>query len=170
MADSLIEWQRRTGHKAVFWGANVHVAASEQVRYTFPPTVQAAQLVPVGHWLRQQYGTGYVAVAGTFGAGEVLQGFETGQPAVYQVPPPRPGTVDHALAQSRHDVLLLDLRGTAQPSVTRTLQDAPATLRLIGAAYDAAADEQYSMTVDPLSRAFDALVHVDRTGPARLLR
>jgi erythromycin esterase-like protein len=58
-----------------------------------------------------------------------------------QVPPPRPGTVDHA----------------------------PATLRLIGAAYDAAADERYSMTVDPLSNAFDALVHVDRTGPARLL-
>lgn len=85
MADSLVEWQRRTGHKAMFWGANVHVAASEQVRYAFPPTVQAARLVPVGHWLRQQYGTGYVAVAGIFGSDEVLQGFETGRPAVYRV-------------------------------------------------------------------------------------
>jgi erythromycin esterase len=169
MAESLIAWQGRTGHKAVFWGANVHVAAAERVDYAFPPTVPHAQLVPTGYWLRQQYGTGYVAIAAIFGSGEVLQGFETGEPRVYQVPAPGAGTTDHVLAQARHDMLLLDLRAPAAQPAVRSWLDGPATLRLIGAAYDAAADGQYAMTVDKLSAAFDAIAYVDDTGPAQLL-
>lgn len=169
MAESLIAWQSRTGHKTVFWGANVHVAAAERVDYAFPPTVPHAQLVPAGHWLRQQYGTGYVAIAAIFGSGEVLQGFETGEPRVYQVPAPGAGTTDHMLAQARHDMLLLDLRAPAAQPEVRAWLDGPATLRLIGAAYDAAADDQYAMTVDRLSAAFDAVAYVDDTGPAQLL-
>ncbi|GAA5129206.1 erythromycin esterase family protein [Pseudonocardia adelaidensis] len=170
MADSIIAWQRRTGHKTAFWGANVHVAAAEQVEYAFPPTVSAARLVPVGHWLRQQYGTGYAAVAGIFGSGEVLQGFETGRPAIYQVPVPRPGTTDHTLAQAGPDMLLLDLNVPAKAPAVRAWRDGPATLRLIGAAYDIAMEEQYAMTVRCLSQAFDVLVYIDRTRPSRLLR
>lgn len=168
MAETLGWWRDRTGHRVVFWAASVHVAASSLVDYAFPPTVPAAQLVPTGHVLRQRYGPGYVPIAAVFGSGEVLQGWETGSPSVFAVSEPGPGTVDHLLGAARAGTFLLDLHAPAPPGVTRWL-DGPAAMRLIGSAYDVAADARYAMTVDSWSRAFDAVVHVRTTSAARLL-
>lgn len=169
MAETLGRWRDRTGHRVVFWAANVHVAASSRVDYAFPPTVPAAQLVPTGYALRQRYGPGYVPIAAVFGSGAVLQGWETGSPSVFPVPKePGPDTVDHVLGEAGTGTFLLDLHAPAPPGVTRWL-DGPATMRLIGSAYDAAADDQYAMTVDSWSAAFDAVVPVRSTSAARML-
>lgn len=167
MASTIGWWQARTGHKIAYWAANVHVAAVDSVDYAFPPTVPQARLVPAGHLLRERYGAAYVPVAALFGAGAVLQGWETGSPSDYQVPPPGPGTLDHVLAAGPTNHLL-DLDAPAGPTVARWLAG-PATLRLIGAAYDPAADAQYFMRVTSLRSAFDAVAYVTTTGPARLL-
>lgn len=170
MADSLVAWQRETGHRVVFWGANVHVAAAEVVEYEFPPTVPQGRLAPpVGHLLRQEYGPGYAVIAAVFGSGAVLQGFETGRPQVYEVPGPRTGTLDSLIGQATPATLLLDLRAPDDGPAVREWLDGPAEMRLIGTAYDAAVDDRYAMRVASLRAAFDAVVYVDRTDAARRL-
>jgi erythromycin esterase len=169
MADTLRWWQERTGHKVVYWAANVHVAANPRVDYSFPPHVQSAQLVPAGHNLRRQYGEGYVAIAAVFGSGEVLQGWETGSPSVYQVPVPRADTVDHTLAQASAANYLLNLHAPATPQVQEWLAG-PVTMRLIGAAYDPSIDSEYAMHIDSWTAGFDAVAYLRTTDPAQVLR
>lgn len=169
MAETMTWWRQRTGHKIVYFAANVHVAASPRVDYAFPPTVTDASLVPAGHHLRRVYGAGYRPIAAVFGSGQVLQGWETGSPSVYSVPPPRPEFVDHTLGQAAPATYLLDLRLPAPPEVRRWLAG-PATMRIIGSAYDPAADRDYSMRVESLTGAFDAIAYVRTTTAAQRLR
>jgi erythromycin esterase len=168
MADTVRWWQERTGHKVVYWAANVHVAAGPRVDYSFPPHVRSAQLVPTGHNLRLHHGERYVAIAAVFGSGRVLQGWETGTPSVYQVPAPGRATVDHTLAQADAANYLLDLHTPAPPPVQRWLAG-PVTMRLIGAAYDPATDSEYAMRLDSWTAGFDAVAYVRTTDPAQLL-
>lgn len=170
MADTIDWWRARTGgHKVVYFAANVHVAASPRVDYSFPPTVTDATLVPTGHHLRGRYGAGYVPIASVFGSGHVLQGWETGSPSVYAVPPAQAGFVDHTLGRAAPASYLLDLRGPASDAVRRW-RDAPATMRIIGAAYDPAMDRGYSMRIGSLSGGFDAVAHLGTSTAADLLR
>lgn len=170
MAETIDWWRARTGgHKVVYFAANVHVAASPRVDYSFPPTVTDAALVPTGHHLRNRYGAGYVPIASVFGSGKVLQGWETGSPSVYPVPPAAAGFVDHTLGRAAAASFLLDLRGPA-PDAVRRLLDAPATMRIIGAAYDPAMDRDYSMRTGSLSGGFDAIAYLRTSTAADLLR
>jgi erythromycin esterase len=45
----------------------------------------------------------------------------------------------------------------------------PATMRLIGSAYDANNDSAYAMSVESWVTAFDAILHLTSTTPTRLL-
>lgn len=168
MAETMTWWRQRTDHKIVYFAANVHVAAGPHVDYAFPPTVADATLVPAGHHLRRVYGTGYRAIAAVFGSGQVLQGWETGSPSVYSVPPPRPEFVDHTLGRATPATYLLDLRSPAPPGVRRWL-DGPATMRVIGSAYDPAVDRDYSMHVESLTGSFDAITYIRTTNAAQRL-
>ncbi|MEU4361317.1 erythromycin esterase family protein [Promicromonospora sp. NPDC023987] len=168
MADTLRGWQEQTRSPAIYWAANVHVAAASRVDYNFPPTEMGAQLVPAGHHLRETYGEHYVPIAAVFGSARVLQGWETGQPAVYDVPAPGEDTLDHILHRAGTEAFLLDLTTSAPPPVTDWLHE-PARMRLIGAAYDEAQDADYSMRLDSLVDGFDAVVYLSRTGEAELL-
>ncbi len=68
----------------------------------------------------------------------------------------------------RHPDYLLDLNAKAPPQVRRWL-DGPATMRLIGSAYDAARDADYMMRVESWRRGFDAILHLGTITPTRLL-
>jgi erythromycin esterase len=114
MADTLTWWQRRTQHRVIYWAANVHTAASPQVTYSLPPFVPPAIGVLAGSHLRQRY----VSIGTVFHAGQVLTGWETGSPSVFQIPPPPPSMVDYTLGQAKYPDYLLDLHAAA-PRRTR---------------------------------------------------
>lgn len=63
---------------------------------------------------------------------------------------------------------LLNLPAQSSPSVQQWL-NGPATMRLIGSAYDASNDLAYAMSVDSRSSAFDRVVHLQSTAATRLL-
>ncbi|MEU6076065.1 erythromycin esterase family protein [Micromonospora sp. NPDC047074] len=168
MADTLTWWQRRTRHRVVYWAANVHTAASPLVTYSLPPFVPPTQAVVAGSHLRQRYGRRYVSVGTMFHTGEVLTGWENGSPSVFQVPPPSGIMVDHVLGRAKHPDFVLDLHADAPLPVRRWLNQ-PATMRLIGSAYNSGNDSAYAMSVESWISAFDAILHLDTTTPVRLL-
>jgi erythromycin esterase-like protein len=76
--------------------------------------------------------------------------------------------VDRALGRAKYPDYLLDLHADAPPPVQQWLAG-PATMRLIGSAYDATNDAAYAMSVESWITAFDAILHLNRTTPTRLL-
>lgn len=167
MAETLQGWQEQTQATAIYWAANVHVAATPHVDYNLAPAVMDAQFVPTGQHLREAYNDQYVPIAAVFGSAEVLQGWETGEPAVYEVPAPGEDTLDHVLHQAETEAFLLDLNTSASGPVTDWL-NGPVRMRLIGAAYDEAQDADYSMQIATLAEGFDAIVYLAHSGPAEL--
>jgi erythromycin esterase len=117
MADTLTCWQRRTRHRTVYWAANVHTAASPRLTCSLPPFVPPTVAVAAGSHLRQRYGRRYVSVGTVLHAGEVLTGWETGAPLVFQIPPPSPDMVDSMLGRARYPDYLLDLHASAPSPV-----------------------------------------------------
>lgn len=168
MAETLQGWQQQTQAKTIYWAANVHVAGTPQVDYNLAPAVMDAQFVPTGHHLRETYGEQYVPIAAVFGSAGVLQGWETGEPAVYEVPAPGQDTLDHVLHQAGTETFLIDLTASASEPITDWLHE-PVRMRLIGAAYEKAQDADYSMQVGSLADGFDAIVFLSRSGPGELL-
>jgi erythromycin esterase-like protein len=168
MADTLIWWQRRTQHRVIYWAANVHTAAGPQVTAGAPPFIPVSTYADAGSHLRQRYGRRYVSIGTDFYAGQVLTGWETGAPSVFQIPPPSPSMVDYLLGQARFPNYLLDLHAGAPRPVQEWLA-APTIMRIIATAYNASNDSAYAMSVPSLIGAFDAILHLDRTTPTRLL-
>jgi erythromycin esterase len=123
-----------------------------------------------GGRLRRQLGHRYVSIGISFHHGQVLTGWEVqpGGPAVDDIPPPHVSLVDHLLGQARAPDYLIDLRHDGPPPVRRWLRD-PARMRIIASAYLPANDANYAITVDPWRGAFDAILHLDRVTPSRLL-
>ncbi|RJL35937.1 erythromycin esterase family protein [Bailinhaonella thermotolerans] len=169
IARILTEWQGRTGHRVAYGAANVHTTASPRVTWRFPPDpVPKEDKTMAGGHLRAHYGRSYVSIGTVSHAGRILGGWENGPPSVFTVPPPGPALVDHTLGQARHRDYLLDLRAKAPEPVRRWLRG-PATMRIIGTAYDVARDADYTMRVPSWSAGFDAVLHLAATTPTRLL-
>lgn len=114
------------------------------------------------------YGRKYVSIGTVFHTGEVLTGWETGSPSVFQVLPPSASMVDHLLGRANLPDYLLHLHSDA-PHPVRLRLEGPATMRLIGSAYNASNDSAYAMSVESWIKAFDAILHVNTTTPTRLL-
>jgi erythromycin esterase len=166
-------WRHRTGHRLVYSAANAHTAAVPRLLVSFPddqPGDDTVERQLAGGRLRRQYGHRYVSIGISFDHGQVLTGWEVqpGGPAVYDVPPPDVSLVDHVLGQAREPDYLIDLRHDGPPPVRRWLEDA-ARMRIIGSAYLPANDANYAITVDSWRGAFDAILHLDRVTPSRLL-
>lgn len=169
IADTVTWWQRHTHQRVVYGAANVHTTAMPRVTWTFPSdnTTFTNKLMAGGH-LRHRYGRSYISIGTVSHTGRILGGWETGRPSVFTVPPPGPGMVDHTLGKTRHRDYLLDLRAPAPPAVRRWLY-APATMRLIGSTYDVNEDAHFAMTIGSFRSGFDAVFHIGRTTPTRLL-
>ncbi|NBE97504.1 erythromycin esterase family protein [Nonomuraea sp. KC401] len=170
IADLIDGWQRRTGHRIVYNAANVHTTAAPRVTWQFPPDPSALRnKVMAGGHLRKRYGRSYISIGTVSHRGKILGGWELGPPSVFTVPPPGRAMIDHILGTAKHPNYLLDLRAKAPAQVRKWLA-APATMRIIGSAYDAKKDADYMMRIDSMGGGFDAILHLGRTTPTRLLK
>jgi erythromycin esterase len=77
--------------------------------------------------------------------------------------------VDYQLGKAKYPNYLLNLRAAA-PEPVRQWLSGPATMRIIGTAYDPQHDADYMMQVPHWQLGFDAILHLDKTTPTRLLR
>ncbi|TDD25858.1 erythromycin esterase family protein [Actinomadura sp. KC06] len=164
-------WRRRTGHRIAYSAANAHTAGVEEQVISFPdeyPGPDVTRRRMAGGILRRVHGRRYRSIATVFDHGDVLTGWERGGPSVYTMPSPHESFIDRDLGTARLPDYLVDLRHGAPPPVRRRL-DGPAKLRTVSAHYVPEKDAEYYHTVDSLSGAFDAILHIDRITPTRLL-
>lgn len=173
VADTITSWRRRTGHRMIYSAANAHTTASPRMLISFPddePGDDTVERRLAGGRLRNRYGRRYVSIGTVFQQGQVLTGWEVrpGGPAVYDVPPPHASFVDVTLGQAREPDYLLDLHSGTSPAVRRWL-DGPAKMRIIGSAYVAGNDANYSQSLDSWRAGFDAILHVNHVTASRLL-
>jgi erythromycin esterase len=166
-------WRQRTGHRVIYSAANAHTAAVRRLLVSFPdgePGDDTVERELAGGRLRRRHGYRYVSIGISFDHGQVLTGWEVqpGGPAVYDIPPPDVSLVDHVLGRARKPDYLIDLRHHGPPPVRRWLRG-PAKMRIIGSAYHPTNDADYAITVGSWRGAFDAVLHLDRVTPSRLL-
>jgi erythromycin esterase len=109
LADAIIAWRERTGHRIVYWGGLAHTANG---RATGRNT---------GSHLRARFGSSYVSIALTFHHGSL--------PSEVDVPPA--DYVEAVLGTVDLETYLLEIHGNWPQSVRQWLE-APAKTRLIG--------------------------------------
>jgi erythromycin esterase len=165
MADNTAWWQQHTGHKVVYWAANVHIANAPRLTISYPPFPPATH-ASAGSKLRQAYGEKYLSVGCVFDHGAVNAGFAP--PTAHDVPPPQPDFVEAVFAStpSPMDDFIVDLRTHAEGAHWLT---EPAKTRVIGPAYDLKQDGAYWMTGGSLAEWFDVLVYQPEVSPTHLL-
>jgi erythromycin esterase len=166
MAESIVWWQEHTGHKLVYWAANVHTANAPQLTISYPPFSPATH-ASAGSLLRQKYGAKYLSVGFVFGHGSVNAGFAP--PAAHEVPAPPADFVEAGFTNgdSAMNEFIVDLRrriADGDSWLTRA-----AKTRVIGPAYDRNHDAAYSMTGGSLAEWFDLLVYQRKVSPTHLL-
>ncbi|MCE4941863.1 erythromycin esterase family protein [Streptomyces sp. VTCC 41912] len=157
LAEDTIRWQERTGHKVVYWGGLAHTSNGDP--RTLSPSPTPATHRNAGSHLRARFGARFVSLGLTFHHGNVP----------FPVPAPPPEFAEAVLGTAGPDAYLLDLR-TAAPAAVRTWLATPTRTRLIGPAYDPAADADHHMSGGSLADWFDAVVHVPEATPARPLK
>jgi erythromycin esterase len=152
LADPVISWRERFGHRIVYLGGIYHTAvAAQRTASAVPETVPAA-----GSLLRERFGAGYRSVGLTFGSGAIPQ----------PVPPPAPSSLEARLDALPHSTKLV---------TTRALRDHPEWIagadrvRVVGPDYNPAEDSEHAMFGDPTSW-FDVVIHHSVTTSVRFLR
>ncbi|WP_433660420.1 erythromycin esterase family protein [Nocardia sp. CA-128927] len=148
----VIDWQRDTGTKIVYWDGIAHTT---NVRLG----MGTAQFRGVGAYLHDVFGTGYASVA---------LGFHHGNLGMTTAPEPRPDLVDAILGSVDLPAYYVDLRDEA-PEAVREWRRGPAKARVISGIYDPAKDADANITVASLADAFDVLVHIRETSPVHWL-
>ncbi|MGY1947531.1 erythromycin esterase family protein [Nocardia asiatica] len=151
-AETVLEWQRRTGAKIAYWDGLAHTTS-------LPIGFGTAEFRGAGSHLRAELGDGYLS-AGI--------GFHHGDLGAAVAPDPRPDLVDAALGEVDLPAYYLDLHAAA-PEPVRDWLTGPAKLRTISGVYDPAADAEAHIRVSSLADAFDVLIHVRSTTPVHWL-
>ncbi|GGQ10076.1 erythromycin esterase family protein [Streptomyces roseolilacinus] len=156
MADNVLWWQRRTGHRILLSAHNGHVGYLSTDPAMYPRTQGAV--------LRDLLGRDYAAIGFGFAGGSFLTKDTSldGEWKPVSVPPAAPGMNEHTLDRVRHRDFYLDLRTV--PASARTWLDRARPV------YDAGS----VFTPDPLptlalGRAYDVLVHLHRVREAEKL-
>jgi erythromycin esterase len=140
LADAVIAWHERTGHRVVYWGGLAHTANG------------LATGENAGSHLRARFGPDYVSIALTFHHGSL--------PPPADAPPA--DHVEAVLGAVDLETYLLEIRGD-WPRPAREWLEAPATTRLIG---PWGAGELLGPS---LRTWFDFVLHSRRVTPARPL-
>ncbi|MFD8597071.1 erythromycin esterase family protein [Kitasatospora sp. NPDC059646] len=156
MAQNVLWWQRRTGHRILLSAHNGHAGYASTMPELYPD--------PQGAQLRRALGGRYTAIGTTFDRGSFLTTSE-GAGGAWQpvsVPPAAPGSVEHTLDQVRHRDFYLPLRRL--PAAARGWLATPHPT------YDAGT----TFTPEPLpvlapAAAYDVLVHLHEVTAAREL-
>ncbi|MEV4195519.1 erythromycin esterase family protein [Streptomyces toxytricini] len=152
MADNVLWWQRRTGHKILLSAHNGHVGYLSTDPAMYPRTQGAV--------LRERLGRGYAAVGFSFVGGSFLTGDTSlgGEWQPVRVPQAAPGSNEHTLDRVRHRDFYLDLRTAPAP--------ARAWLDRARPVYDAGSVFRPDLPDLALGRAYDVLVHLHRVRAA----
>ncbi|AHH15084.1 putative erythromycin esterase [Nocardia nova SH22a] len=152
LADNVIEWQKRTGDKIVYWGGTAHTAgaATRTVLLGDQPVTHRN----MGGYLRQHFGPDYVSMALTFDHGRTT----------YVFPSPPVDFAESALGGT-NTAYVLNLH-TAAPDEVREWLNSPAKTRLIGPVYDPDHDADHHLSGGSLAEWFDVIVHQQTVTPA----
>lgn len=165
MADTICWWQRVLGGRIAYWAANVHVSAAPVTTFQYPGAVLTGTFA--GGYLRERLGRRYVSIGTMFHNGPITSDYTA--PSPHPISPPPPGLLDYSLGQATRPDYLLDLHAPASGQARAWLRG-PSAMRMILPNY--AEDDDgagYTMSVDSLSGAFDAITHIRTTTPSRLL-
>lgn len=166
MADNVDRVREFEGGPVAVWAHDAHVNRSKHV-------VRGGDAVskPMGGYLADRHGTGYVAVGFAFGRGsfqalgETDDGYELLE---HTVDGPRSGTIDADLGAVGGSPALFDLRRAAGDDRLAGWVDRPRGTVSVGAVYDPDTPEGYVTEYAP-AEAFDALCYVAETTRARPL-
>ena len=165
IAHSIRWWQDLTGHRLVYWAANVHTTSAPQLTYRTPEEEQTG--TTAGGILENELGRRYVAIGTWFHDGTISSDYTA--PGPQPIGPPGADLLESDLAAAPGDASMLRLDRGAPREVRRWL-DAPATMRVILPSYTAGDNgDDYTMTVPDLDDAFDAAVFVRHTTASHLL-
>jgi len=140
LADTTIAWQKRTGHRIVYWGGLAHTGNGLVTGNS------------AGSYLSQQFGPGYVAIALTFHHGSLPSPVDD-PPADY---------IEAMLGAVGLETYLLGIHGN-WPEVVQEWLDAPAKTRLIGPGI-------HELRGSSLRTWFDFILHSQRVTLAHSLR
>ncbi|WP_039802901.1 erythromycin esterase family protein [Nocardia araoensis] len=151
-AERVLEWQRSTGAKIVYWDGLAHTTS-------LPIVFGTAEFRGAGSHLRAELGEGYVSIA---------IGFHHGDLGAAVAPDPQPDLVDAALGAVDLPAYYVDLHSAA-PEPVRDRLTGPAKLRTISGVYDPAADATANIRLSSLTEAFDVLIHFRETTPVHWL-
>jgi erythromycin esterase len=148
-----VEWLHDTlepSSKILVWAHNDHIAVGME------------QWPSMGTILRKAYEKDYFAIGQTFDHGMVAQA----QVAAVDIPAAAPGTSEATFREVGVPIFFLNLHTVPQGSALGRWLAQPQLIRSLGSALITSADAQNEMTT-VLSRAFDALIFVDRARAAR---
>jgi len=152
-AETIIGYQRRTGHRVAYWDGIAHTSATAT---TLGLASGDGPKPTVGSVLRRRYGRAYVSVA---------IGFHHGDLGIATVPAPPPDWLDARLSSADQSPHWLDLRS---PTL-RPQWSGPAKARVISGIYTPAQDAAEHLTVPSLPTAFDILIHIPQVTPVQSL-
>lgn len=164
VVDTIGWWQGVIGGKIAYWAANAHTAAAPVTTYQYPGAVLTGTFA--GGYLRQRLGRRYVSIGTMFHEGAITSDYAA--PSPHPIGPPPPSLLDYTLGQAARPDYLLDLHAPAHGPARAWLRG-PAATRMILPSYVEDDDgSRYTMSVDSLSGAFDAITHIRTTTPSRL--
>ncbi|MFI1828638.1 erythromycin esterase family protein [Streptomyces sp. NPDC020412] len=148
MADNVVWWQKRTGHKMLVSAHNDHLGLIAGTASMYPKTQ--------GSLLRDALGRNYLPIGMTFDQGSFLatDGGIGGDWKKFTVGAAASGTNEHTLDRVRHRDYYADLRAAA-PTARKWLDTARPT-RTIGTGFNA----NYPLYDLALGRSFDVLIHL----------
>jgi erythromycin esterase len=154
-ADRVIEWQRTTGARIVYWDGIAHVSGLA----LGVGQSEADAFLGTGSHLRDHFGPDYLSVA---------IGFHHGDLGTTEAPDPGPDLIDATLGAVDLPAFSVDLHTPAPDSVVRW-RLASAKLRTVSGIYDPAKDADAHVIVGSLIGAYDMLIHIRQTTPLRWL-
>ncbi|MFC5747990.1 erythromycin esterase family protein [Actinomadura rugatobispora] len=163
-AENIAWWNGHFKQKVLFWSSSSHSSNGPGRAISFPP--KPIRACPnAGSHLRERLGTGYASLGLTFHDGELATYADT---TTYKVPGAAPELAESVLNVEALDAYLLDLT-RARPRPVDEWLSRTAKFRAIGPVYDPSNDGAHHMTGGSPAEWFDAIVHIPRVTPARVV-
>jgi erythromycin esterase len=159
LSEAALRWREETGNRTLLFSGFTHTAVAAERTVTVSGLSGTHR--NAGSHLREQLGRKYVSIGATFHDGMLDLGW-----GPQRIGPPSDDLVEAFLGAPTSPTLL-DLRDVRDRRVQEWLR-APASLGLVGPAFDPANPERARASDGPLATWFDALVHVGEVRPVRL--
>lgn len=160
LAEAALRWHDDIGSKLVVIAGATHTAVAPDRTVTIGSETVTHR--NAGSRLRHRLGDGYISLGLTFHHGVVDLGS-----GPHEIPAPPAGTVESMLGEPLTPVMF-DLHARVTDPAHRWLH-APATMRLVGPAFDPEEPSKALMSGGSLARWFESLIHVGTVGPVTVL-